>query len=60
MEGVVRVLPNTLLKPHTTRSWDFMGYTESHVEEFPGGDVIIGMIDTGSYKAPMFFTLSCV
>lgn len=25
MEGVVSVLPNTMLQLHTTRSWDFIG-----------------------------------
>lgn len=50
MEGVVSVLPNTMLELHTTRSWDFMGLTESHVEDSRGGDVIIGMLDTGQLK----------
>ncbi|KAI9161697.1 hypothetical protein LWI28_019847 [Acer negundo] len=46
MEGVVSVLPNTILKLHTTRSWDFMGFNQSPVAGQHGGDVIIGMMDT--------------
>lgn len=49
MEGVISVLPNTILKLHTTRSWDFMGFTEPNYgwpsEE---GEVIVGLIDTGN------------
>ncbi|KAF8413088.1 hypothetical protein HHK36_001064 [Tetracentron sinense] len=47
MEGVVSVLPNTVLKLHTTRSWEFLGLTDSHVGGSYGGDIIIGVIDTG-------------
>ncbi|XVE64918.1 hypothetical protein DITRI_Ditri07aG0140700 [Diplodiscus trichospermus] len=31
MEGVVRVIPNHILKLHTTRSWDFIGFTQDNV-----------------------------
>lgn len=44
MEGVVSVFPNTKLKLHTTRSWEFMGLTESFTGPYDG-DVIIGMLD---------------
>ena len=47
MDGVVSVLPNSMLELHTTRSWDFMGFTQSHVRDSLGGDVIIGLLDTG-------------
>ncbi|KAA8539861.1 hypothetical protein F0562_026553 [Nyssa sinensis] len=47
MKRVVSVLPNTLLKLHTTRSWDFMGFTRSYVGDSQGGDLIIGLLDTG-------------
>ncbi|WKA07054.1 hypothetical protein VitviT2T_024921 [Vitis vinifera] len=47
MDGVVSVLPNSMLELHTTRSWDFMGFTQSHVRDSQGGDVIIGLLDTG-------------
>ncbi|RVW26973.1 Cucumisin [Vitis vinifera] len=38
MDGVVSVLPNSMLELHTTRSWDFMGFTQSHVRDSQGGD----------------------
>lgn len=47
MEEVVSVLPNSMLKLHTTRSWDFMGFNQSHVRDSHGGDVIVGLLDTG-------------
>lgn len=47
MEEVVSVLPNSMLKLHTTRSWDFMGFNQSHVRDSQGGDVIVGLLDTG-------------
>ncbi|KAF8380348.1 hypothetical protein HHK36_027833 [Tetracentron sinense] len=47
MEGVVSVLPNTILKLHTTRSWDFMGFTQNHLAGPHEGDVIVGLLDTG-------------
>ncbi|KAF8380351.1 hypothetical protein HHK36_027836 [Tetracentron sinense] len=47
MEGVVSVLPNTILKLHTTRSWDFMGFTQNHLGGPHEGDVIVGLLDTG-------------
>ncbi|XP_058085389.1 subtilisin-like protease SBT3.6 [Magnolia sinica] len=50
--GVVHVMPNRLHKPHTTRSWDFLGLDfHSQAKLLSGsnmGDgVIIGVIDTG-------------
>lgn len=46
---MVSVLPNTKYKLHTTRSWDFLGLfnDESRVRGSGGGDVIIGVLDTG-------------
>ena len=46
MEGVVSVFPNAQLQVHTTRSWDFMGFPESH-RRLSAEDVIIGLLDTG-------------
>ncbi|KAK1586714.1 hypothetical protein Q3G72_005374 [Acer saccharum] len=48
MEGVVSVFPSKSLQLQTTRSWDFMGFSET-VKRNPTGesDVIIGVIDTG-------------
>ncbi|KAK4838786.1 hypothetical protein QYF36_016397 [Acer negundo] len=56
MEGVVSVLPNTILKLHTTRSWDFMGFNQSPVAGQHGGDVIIGMMDTGIWLESKSFS----
>lgn len=47
MKGVVSVIPNSMLKLHTTRSWDFMGFTKDNVKPALEGDVIIGFLDTG-------------
>ncbi|KAL6321258.1 hypothetical protein AAG906_016292 [Vitis piasezkii] len=52
MEEVVSVLPNSMLKLHTTRSWDFMGFNQSHVRDSQGGDVIVGLLDTGQLWPP--------
>lgn len=47
MGGVVSVFPNHKLNLHTTRSWDFMGFTEDTISPSIEGDVIIGVLDTG-------------
>ncbi|KAK8584136.1 hypothetical protein V6N12_068385 [Hibiscus sabdariffa] len=47
MDGVVRVIPNHILKLHTTRSWDFLGLNLSQSQVGAQGDVIIGLLDTG-------------
>ena len=55
MEGVVSIFPNRLLQLHTTRSWDFMGFSET-VKRNPTveSDTIIGVLTLESglnYKA---------
>nr|XP_010919429.2 cucumisin [Elaeis guineensis] len=48
MDGVVSVLPNTMLELHTTKSWDFMGLTIGRNLRRPTkADVIVGLLDTG-------------
>ncbi|GMY30185.1 cucumisin-like isoform X1 [Fagus crenata] len=47
MEGVISVLPNHKLELHTTRSWDFIGFSKGKLGLPLEGDVIIGLIDTG-------------
>ncbi|KAK1571130.1 hypothetical protein Q3G72_012244 [Acer saccharum] len=47
MSGVVSVFPNRKLKLHTTRSWDFMGFSQKVERATTESDVIIGVIDTG-------------
>uniref|UniRef100_A0A7N0TGR3 Uncharacterized protein n=1 Tax=Kalanchoe fedtschenkoi TaxID=63787 RepID=A0A7N0TGR3_KALFE len=48
MEEVISVFPNTVYQPLTTRSWDFLGFTEN-ITRKPSieSDVIIGLLDTG-------------
>ncbi|CAI0540227.1 unnamed protein product [Linum tenue] len=57
-EDVVSVFPSRELELHTTRSWDFMGfYQPTSVTNLPaaGGDVIIGVIDSGIWpELPSF------
>ncbi|XVF52805.1 hypothetical protein PTKIN_Ptkin05aG0048200 [Pterospermum kingtungense] len=47
MDGVVRVIPNHILQLHTTRSWDFLGFSQDNVGAQLEGDVVIGLLDTG-------------
>lgn len=49
MKGVVSVTPNRAFKLHTTRSWDFMGFSKGKLSAGQEGDIIIGLIDTGIY-----------
>ncbi|GMY30183.1 cucumisin-like isoform X1 [Fagus crenata] len=49
MEGVISVLPNHKLELHTTRSWDFIGFSKGKLGLPLEGDVIIGLLDTGYY-----------
>ncbi|XP_077247540.1 cucumisin-like [Tasmannia lanceolata] len=58
MEGVVSVLPNTKLHLHTTRSWDFMGLTQTLSGRYYGqeGNIIVGMLDTGVWPEAESFS----
>ncbi|XP_022743352.1 cucumisin-like [Durio zibethinus] len=47
MSGVVSVFPNEKRNLHTTRSWDFMGFSEQVERAALESDVIIGVLDTG-------------
>ncbi|KDP25527.1 hypothetical protein JCGZ_20683 [Jatropha curcas] len=47
MDGVVSVMPNHILKIHTTRSWEFMGFSKGKLSGSQEGNVIIGLLDTG-------------
>ncbi|XWS49867.1 hypothetical protein CRYUN_Cryun12cG0040100 [Craigia yunnanensis] len=47
MDVVVGVIPNHILQLHTTRSWDFLGFSQSSVGAKLEGDVVIGLLDTG-------------
>ncbi|KAL6341120.1 hypothetical protein AAG906_032235 [Vitis piasezkii] len=55
-DGVVSIFPSNLLQLQTTRSWDFMGLSET-IERKPAveSDVIVGVIDTGIWpESPSF------
>lgn len=54
MDGVISVIPNHILKIHTTRSWDFMGFSKSKLSGAQQGNVIIGLLDTGAYFSSIF------
>ncbi|KAK2637441.1 hypothetical protein Ddye_032233 [Dipteronia dyeriana] len=47
MSGVVSVFPNRKLRLQTTRSWDFMGFSQKIERATTESDVIIGAIDSG-------------
>ncbi|KAL1559786.1 cucumisin-like [Salvia divinorum] len=49
MEGVISVFPNRKLNLHTTRSWDFMGFSRGVLEQGQEGNIIVGLIDTGAW-----------
>jgi len=58
LPGVIAVIPDTLYKPHTTHSWDFLGLAGNGGEITPawssaklGVGTIIGVIDTGKTDA---------
>ncbi|OMO66731.1 hypothetical protein COLO4_30413 [Corchorus olitorius] len=56
MKGVVSVFPSKTLQTLTTRSWDFMGFSET-VTRIPAveSDIIIGFIDTGIWPESASF-----
>ncbi|KAJ0104698.1 hypothetical protein Patl1_18657 [Pistacia atlantica] len=56
LEGVISVIPNHILKLHTTRSWDFMGFSQSKVEAAQEGDVVVGLLDTGIWPESESFS----
>ncbi|XP_065872051.1 cucumisin-like isoform X1 [Euphorbia lathyris] len=55
MAGVVSVFPNQKNKLHTTKSWDFMGFSEQVKRSNVESDVIIGVIDTGIWPESQSF-----
>ncbi|KDP42719.1 hypothetical protein JCGZ_23659 [Jatropha curcas] len=55
-EGVVSVFANTINKLHTTRSWDFLGMTETIIRRTKSeSNIIVGMMDTGIYVDSVSF-----
>ncbi|PPS05801.1 hypothetical protein GOBAR_AA14860 [Gossypium barbadense] len=55
MKGVVSVFPNEKRKLHTTRSWDFMGFSQQVERATMESDVIIGVLDTGIWPESLSF-----
>ncbi|XP_057482109.1 subtilisin-like protease SBT4.13 [Actinidia eriantha] len=56
-EGVVSVFPSKTLRPKTTRSWDFMGFSQNvHRNPTVESDIIIGVIDSGIYSESESFS----
>jgi hypothetical protein len=47
MEGVVSVFPSEQKKLHTTRSWDFLGFSQQVPRRPIESDIIIGVLDSG-------------
>ncbi|XXG40651.1 hypothetical protein AAC387_Pa01g1317 [Persea americana] len=47
MEGIVSIFPSNEKKLHTTRSWDFVRFTQKVARSSAESDVIVGVIDTG-------------
>ncbi|KAF2296157.1 hypothetical protein GH714_036414 [Hevea brasiliensis] len=47
MANVVSVFPNEKKTLHTTRSWDFMGFSQQVRRTTLESDIIIGVLDTG-------------
>ena len=61
LEGVISVIPNHKLQLHTTRSWDFMGFTKGKVGFLQQGNVVVGLLDTVYYfKHTMFIIFHCM
>ncbi|KAB1215626.1 Subtilisin-like protease [Morella rubra] len=61
LPGVVRVIPNSLLKLQTTRSWDFLGLSPHSSTNIlhssnMGDGVIIGVLDTGIWPESKAFS----
>ncbi|KAH7675465.1 Peptidase S8 subtilisin-related protein [Dioscorea alata] len=57
MEGIVSVFPSKTLHLHTTRSWDFLGFTETMEQgKTLKSDVIVGIIDTGIWPESKSFS----
>ena len=57
MDGVVSVFPSRTLKPHTTRSWDFLGFTKTAKRNLAlERDIIVGMLDTGIWPESESFS----
>ncbi|WJZ88977.1 hypothetical protein VitviT2T_008228 [Vitis vinifera] len=55
-KGVVSVFPSTTLRLQTTRSWDFLGFSET-IKRQPvvESNIIVGVIDSGIWPESQSF-----
>ncbi|XP_056168976.1 cucumisin-like isoform X2 [Syzygium oleosum] len=56
LEGVVSVFPSQKQQLHTTKSWDFMGFSRQVNRSETEGDVIVGVLDTGVWPESESFS----
>ena len=56
MENVVSVFPNKKHRLLTTRSWDFIGFSQQVERKSIESDIIVGVIDSGSWPESESFS----
>ncbi|KAE8718057.1 Cucumisin [Hibiscus syriacus] len=54
-DGVVSVFLSQKMQLHTTRSWDFMGFSKKVLRSAIESDIIVGMLDTGIWPESQSF-----
>ncbi|CAK9135676.1 unnamed protein product [Ilex paraguariensis] len=56
MDEVVSVFPNGKKQLHTTRSWDFMGFSQRVKRTTVESNIVVGMFDTGVWPESASFS----